>query len=97
MGDDRPVRQDQFDKLSDKIDNLTEAISAIHVEMEHTRGIIRDYNGLREKIESQGKDILVLKTNKSEKEKVRAHWRELGSWAAAIVALMLYLSQVFHW
>lgn len=98
MGDEWAVQQQaQITSLSEKIDKLSEALSATHTEMVRTQTIIREYNGLREKIDSQGKDILILKMNRSEKEKGRAHWRELGSWAAALVALMLYLSQVFHW
>ena len=98
------MQQGEIDKLSDKIDKLSDALAVTHTEMVRTQTIIREYNGLREKIESQGRDILVLMTKRRDRERNWANLRGWGNWAAALggwtaagVALLMYLSQVFHW
>lgn len=95
-GDEWVMQQRQITDLSQKMDKLSDIISTTTVEMARTREIIRDYNGLREKLELQGRDIFLLKENRSQHEQNMDHLRKWGGWAAAGVTLILYLVRLFH-
>jgi len=69
--------------------DLFELINELSDEMRETRSMIRQYNGLREKVDAVEKKVDVMEARAKGRSSVGKAIREWGGWFIAVISLII--------
>lgn len=75
--------------------DLFEQINELKEEMRETRTLIKQYNGIREKVDLVANDVNTLKALNTGRAKVLSAIREWGGWVFALITLLILLKNNF--
>ena len=75
--------------------DLFEQIMSLRSELEKTRSMIKEYNGLREEVQSMEKRFIEHEAKNQGKSIVAKGIKEWGGWIVAILALIVNLLKLF--
>lgn len=75
--------------------DLFEQIMGLRSELEETRSMIKEYNGLREEVHNIEKRFIEHEAVGKGKSKVAQGIKEWGGWIVAIVALAVNIIKLF--
>jgi len=82
-------------ELYEQLNNFKEDFVALRTEMRETRTIIKQYNGLRGKIEGVETVVLNLKAKAEERSSILKAVRQWGGWLFAFITLIVLLYKTF--
>jgi len=75
--------------------DLYEKINILREEMQKTITVIKQYNGLREKIEEVNIEVGALKAKAMERSSILDSVRQWGGWLFAFITLIVLLYKTF--
>jgi hypothetical protein len=76
--------------------DLFEQINNLRNEMLETRNLIKQYNGLREKVDVVENEITVMKAEAKGKNKVSDGIRNWGGWIIGLISFAILLLTTFE-
>lgn len=91
----RKDMKNEMSSFKEELTDLKEDISDLKVEMARTTTLIRDYNGLRAKLDDHEKEITKLKTSKSTEKETKKDNRSYIAWLVAVGMFILAIADRF--
>lgn len=81
--------------MAEKHNTLISQMGKLELEMAKTTTLIRDYNGLRSKVDEHDKEITKLKTSQSTEKQTKKESRDWAAWVFATIMFIFTVADRF--
>lgn len=75
--------------LGARMEDLTKSLTATNLQMARMEQLLSTYNRLGERVDKCEEDILVIQIQQKERDGLKSHVRDWGSWIVAGTALVV--------